>query len=82
MEKIPGKKHPSDLLTGPGLFNLLLNYIKDMKNDNLQILLSQEVLALLESFKVSPNELTKLNEEQLKKLKETILLSNGHFIVR
>jgi hypothetical protein len=35
------KKHDKslkDLTKNPGLFNLMLNYIKDMKNDSLQIL--------------------------------------------
>jgi hypothetical protein len=31
-------KSLKDLIKNPGLFNLMLNYIKDMKNDTMQIL--------------------------------------------
>jgi hypothetical protein len=35
------KKKPHDLLNNPGLFNFLLNYFKDLKNDNFSIMISQ-----------------------------------------
>lgn len=60
--------------------NFLLNYIKDMKNETLHILVSQETAALLESFKVQPNELHKLSDEQLLQVKNAILANSGHSI--
>ena len=34
------QKHVSELLKNPGLFNFMLSFIKEMKNETLQILLS------------------------------------------
>lgn len=65
-EPIQGKKNPKDLLTVPGFFNLILNFIKDMKNDSLNIMISHDTQALLENFKLSLQDFHKLNEEQLK----------------
>jgi hypothetical protein len=73
-------KHVRDLLHYPGLMNFLLNYLKDMKNDTVQILISQETMTLIESFKVGLNELHKINEEQLKQLKESLVNEPGHEI--
>ena len=74
------KKSVRELLKNQGLMNFLLNYIKDMKNETLQILLSQETASLLESFKVQPNELHKLSDEQLIQVKNSMLENSGHSI--
>lgn len=47
------KKHPRELISNPGLYHFLLAYFKDLKNDTFTILVSQQTMALLESFKVS-----------------------------
>ena len=73
-------KNIRDLLHIPGLMNFLLNYLKDMKNDTVQIQISQETQALIESFKANLNELHKLNEEQLKQVKESMINEPGHEI--
>ena len=57
------KKRVLELLKNPGLINFLINYIKEMKNETLHILLSHETTLLLETFKVQPNEIHKLSEE-------------------
>ena len=37
-----GKKSARDLLVNPGFYNFLLNYIKDMKNDSFNVMISHE----------------------------------------
>lgn len=44
LEKINGKKHPSELLTGPMFYTFILNFIKDLKNDSFQIMISQDTI--------------------------------------
>lgn len=64
-EERKNQKNPQDLLTQSGLFNFLLNYIKDMKNDNLQIPVSEQTMSLLESFQASLTDWSKLDSDQL-----------------
>lgn len=59
------QKHISELLKNPGLFNFMLSYIKEMKNDAFQIMISLDTMAYLEEWKVGLNELHKLNENQI-----------------
>ena len=58
----------------------MLNFIKDMKNDTLQMLVHQSTIDLLEQFKVNLNELHKLTDEQLHEVKESMINSSGHGI--
>jgi hypothetical protein len=51
-----------------------------MKNDLFIIQISQQTSALLESFKINLNDLAKLNEEQVKLLKESMVNYPGHDI--
>jgi len=60
-EKKP-PKHFKDVLTRLGLTNFFINYLKEMKNESISIQVSPEVMALLDSFKISIGELNKLNE--------------------
>lgn len=76
------KKHPRELLANPGLFNLLLAYFKEMKNDIFTILVSQITMSLLESFKIGLNDLHKLNEDQLHQFKESMIHNPGHRIMK
>lgn len=62
-EPINGKKNPKDLISITGLFNLILNLIKDMKNDYLNIMISHDTQALFENLKVSFQEIHKLNDD-------------------
>lgn len=60
------KKHLRDLLDGPGFYLLLLNYIKDMKNDNFILMINHRAQALLEEFKINnAQEIYRLSEEQI-----------------
>ena len=79
---MPNKKHIKDLFTPSGLFNLAINLIKDLKNDYMQILISQESVQYLESQKQSLNDLHKLTDEQLRAFKDTLISSPGHFVYR
>ena len=59
------KKTIMDLIDGNGLFNFLLNYIKDLKNDSFYLVLSEHTASLLEQLKVNVNELHKQDENTL-----------------
>jgi len=74
--KAQAKKTLKDLLTNAGLFSFVLNFFKEMKLDSFVVTISKESAALLESFKVS--ELHKLNEEQLKAFKQSVVQAPGH----
>jgi hypothetical protein len=43
-------------------------------------MISNNTVALLESFKVNLNELHKLNDEQLKQVKQSLIQSPGHSV--
>lgn len=53
-----------------------------MKNDYLNIMITHQTAGLLEQFKVNPGELYKLNEEQLKQVKQSFIENPGHRIMR
>lgn len=74
------KKNLKDLLSQTGLFNFLLNYLKEMRNESLSLMISHETAAFLEEAKVGLNELHKLNDEQLQNLKNLIKKTPGHMI--
>lgn len=70
-------------MTSATFITFLLAYIKDLKNDSgLVIQVSQRVMSLLESFKVGLDALHKLNEDQLKQVKESMVENPGHFILK
>lgn len=76
-------KSPSQILHAPNFITFLATYIKELKNESgLVIQISQHTMSLLESFKYGLNELHKLNEDQLKQLKDCLLEHPGHFILR
>ena len=81
-EPVPNKKFARDLVSGSGLFTLMLTLIKDLKNENLHILVSQETVALLESFKANLSDWSRLNEEQLKQIKQSMIDHPGHFLYK
>lgn len=81
-EDKPREKFVKDLLTQPHLTNVLLNVIKDLKNETLHILVSQHTVALLDSFKVSLSEFAKLTEEQLVLVKESLFKHSGHQVIK
>jgi hypothetical protein len=64
------------------MYNFLMAYFKDMKNDNFTILVNQTTVSLLESFKVGLNDLHKLNEDQLKQFKESMVKNPGHRFIQ
>ena len=51
----------------------MINFLKEMKLDAFVITISKDSAALLEAFKVGPHELHKLNEEQLKAFKQSMI---------
>ncbi len=62
-ERTQNKKSLKDLISRSGLFNFMLNYLKDMRNDSLSIMISHDTAAYLEQAKVGLNEIHKLSEE-------------------
>ena len=56
----------------------MINFLKEMKLDAFVLTISKDSAALLETFKVGPHELHKLNEEQLKAFKQSMTDSFGH----
>lgn len=77
----PGKKHLGELLSGPGLYNFILNYIREMKNDLLTVLVQGQTLELLESLKVGLGDLHKLDENNIKAVKDSISSNIGYISV-
>jgi hypothetical protein len=82
VEEKKREKFAKDLLTQANLFNLVFNLIKDLKNDHLQILVSQHTATLLEAFKSSFTDLHKLTEEQIAAVKESMYFLSGHRIIK
>ena len=58
-----GQKRPGDVLSRLGLINFFLGYIKEIKHDTVFIQVSAQAMALLEEFKLTMGELSKLTEE-------------------
>lgn len=79
----PAKKSPADILHSPNLISFLLGYLKELKNDcGFSIQISQHSIQLLESFKFTLEQLPKLNEDQVKQLKDCMFEHPGHFIFK
>jgi hypothetical protein len=69
-------------VTNPGLFQLMLAYLRELKSDWLQVLVSHHTAALLDTLRVSPAELHKLNDDQLRLVKQSLIDFPGHRIFK
>jgi hypothetical protein len=82
-EAPPAKKSPADIIQSPNLISFLLGYLKELKNDSgFSVQISQHSIQLLDSFKLTLEQLPKLNDEQVKQLKDCMFEHPGHFIFK
>jgi hypothetical protein len=62
--------NPRELLLPEHLMPFLMQYLKDMKNESIEILIHEDCDAFLKVLEISPDDLSTLTDEDLVKFKE------------
>lgn len=69
-------------MTLEGATNFLFNYLKEAKFDNVVLNVHSEVVQFCQSYKLTLNDIHKMNDEQFDGFKHIIKNFNGDIIMR